>query len=186
MVWRGGEGDRQRAIEDGTKHQGISARGGCVNILPRLPQGSNNLPWVVYSLATTRIVWPGGRSWDGDVALPRGVDGVIEHGSGTNGTARIPVVCGPCVAGRQRSGSGSGGLSLRGVRSTPRRNESAVGELPSRRRPKGLRPTARGHAAKTLFHIGYATGRVATSRHVIPVGRRLRIVAKNAARRCAG
>jgi hypothetical protein len=162
---------------------------------PRAAPGSRNLPWDARSIPAKgrdpqADALPRGGGWDGGLAFARGVGGGIGHGSGTSGTAKIPNACDWCVAGMRRSGNGSVGRDLKGVRSTrrwsgPGGSESAAGAsclataIPRWRGWLGRR--ARGHAAKPLSRACCATGRVATSLRGTRAERRPRIAAMPAA-----
>ena len=162
---------------------------------PRAAPGSRNLPWDARSIPAKQTnpqagALPGAGGWDGGLACARAVGGGIGHGSGTSGTAKIPNACDWCVAGMRRSGNGSVGRHLKGVRSTRRRSGPGGSKVPAGasrlltaipRWPRRLCRRARGHATKPLFRACCATGRVVTSLRGTRVERRPRIAAMRAA-----
>lgn len=193
--WR--EGCRRAAAtgEGVKKWSGGEVPGEDVCRPPRAAPGSRNLPWDACSIPAKRTdpqagAPPGAGGWDGRLACGRGVGGGIGHGSGTSGTAKILNACDWCVAGTRRSGNGSVGRYLKGVRSTRRRSVPGGSEVVAGASrfltaipcwPGRVCRRVRGHAADPLFHACCATGRVVTSLRGTRAERKSRIAAMRAA-----
>lgn len=167
---------------------------------PRAAPGSRNLPWDACKIPTKPThpqasVGLRAGGWDGGLVFARGVGGGIVPGSGTSGTAKIPSAGDWCVVGTRRGGNAPVVRRPRGVRNMRRQSASGGSEVLARASPRSMAirrrrsrlwPWARGHAAKPLFRVCYAIGRVVTNLRGIRGERRPPIAAMPVAGPCVG